>query len=152
VVVGSRICLFYRLLDYCSVDRILSGSERQPHPTGRDYQNRNAHLRRVMVKAIMAYQHKFLGRSLSLLKRQQGLDQEIKDIARKAQWYRVHASRNSRRAARTKQSLSRPLTVNCWALLGYFRQNRTTTAAASCLKKLLPAVLGDTASRLDSHL
>jgi transposase len=45
----------------------------------------NAHLRRVMVEAAWAYQHKpWIGGFL--LKRQQGLDQEIKDIAWKAQW------------------------------------------------------------------
>jgi transposase len=45
----------------------------------------NAHLRRVMVEAAWAYQHKpWVGGFL--LKRQQGLDQEIKDIAWKAQW------------------------------------------------------------------
>jgi transposase len=45
----------------------------------------NAHLRRVIVEAAWAYQHKpWVGGAL--LKRQQGLDQEIKDIAWKAQW------------------------------------------------------------------
>jgi transposase len=45
----------------------------------------NAHLRRVMVEAAWAYQHKpWVGGFL--LKRQQGLEQEIKDIAWKAQW------------------------------------------------------------------
>jgi transposase len=45
----------------------------------------NAHLRRVMVEAAWAYQHKpWVGGFL--LKRQQGLDQAVKDIAWKAQW------------------------------------------------------------------
>lgn len=45
----------------------------------------NAHLRRVIVEAAWAYQHKpWIGGCLA--KRQQGLDQEIKDIAWKAQW------------------------------------------------------------------
>jgi transposase len=45
----------------------------------------NAHLRRVMVEAAWAYQHKpWVGGFL--LKRQQGLEQQIKDIAWKAQW------------------------------------------------------------------
>ena len=45
----------------------------------------NAHLRRVIVEAAWAYQHKpWVGGFLA--KRQQGLDQEIKDIAWKAQW------------------------------------------------------------------
>jgi transposase len=45
----------------------------------------NSHLRRVIVEAAWAYQHKpWIGGFL--LKRQQGLDQHIKDIAWKAQW------------------------------------------------------------------
>ena len=45
----------------------------------------NAHLRRVIVEAAWAYQHKpWIGGWLA--KRQQGLDQETKDIAWKAQW------------------------------------------------------------------
>lgn len=45
----------------------------------------NAHLRRVMVEAAWAYQHKpWIGGWLA--KRQQGLDEETKNIAWKAQW------------------------------------------------------------------
>jgi transposase len=45
----------------------------------------NAHLRRVIVEAAWAYQHKpWIGGFLA--KRQQGLDQTVKDIAWKAQW------------------------------------------------------------------
>src|SRR3954468_10014847 len=45
----------------------------------------NAHLRRVMVEAAWAYQHKpWIGGWLA--KRQLGLDEEIKNIAWKAQW------------------------------------------------------------------
>jgi transposase len=45
----------------------------------------NAHLRKVIVEAAWAYQHKpWIGGWLA--KRQQGLDQETKDIAWKAQW------------------------------------------------------------------
>ena len=45
----------------------------------------NAHLRRVIVEAAWAYRHKpWVGGAL--LKRQQGLDQNLKDIAWKAQW------------------------------------------------------------------
>jgi transposase len=45
----------------------------------------NLHLRKVIVEAAWAYQHKpWIGGWLA--KRQQGLDQEIKDIAWKAQW------------------------------------------------------------------
>jgi len=45
----------------------------------------NAHLRRVIVEAAWAYQHKpWIGGWLA--KRQQGLDEETKNIAWKAQW------------------------------------------------------------------
>ena len=45
----------------------------------------NGHLRRVMVEAAWAYQHKpWIGGWLA--KRQQGLDEETKAIAWKAQW------------------------------------------------------------------
>lgn len=45
----------------------------------------NSHLRRVIVEAAWAYQHKpWLGGWLA--KRQQGLDEEIKEISWKAQW------------------------------------------------------------------
>jgi len=49
----------------------------------------NAHLRRVITEAAWAYQRRpWVGGAL--LKRQQGLDQEIKDIAWKAQWRLYH--------------------------------------------------------------
>ncbi|MCL5745569.1 MAG: IS110 family transposase, partial [Acidobacteria bacterium] len=48
----------------------------------------NAHLRRVIIESAWAYQYRpWLGGDL--LKRQQGLDQDIKEIAWKAQW-RLH--------------------------------------------------------------
>lgn len=59
----------------------------------------NAHLRRVMIEAAWAYQRRpWVGGAL--LKRQQGLDQEIKDLAWKAQWRLYH--RYSKLAARGK--------------------------------------------------
>jgi transposase len=52
---------------------------------GRITKTGNAHLRRVIVEASWAYQHKpWLGGWLA--KRQQGLDEETKAIAWKAQW------------------------------------------------------------------
>ena len=49
----------------------------------------NAHLRRVMVEAAWAYQRRpWVGGAL--LKRQQGLDQELKDLGWKAQWRLYH--------------------------------------------------------------
>jgi transposase len=61
----------------------------------------NAHLRRVLVEAAWAYQHKpWVG--LFLLKRQQALDQDVKDIAREGAVAFVYPlTRNSRRAAKT---------------------------------------------------
>ncbi len=48
----------------------------------------NPHLRRVIIESAWSYQYRpWIGGAL--LKRQQGLDQEIKDIAWKAQW-RLH--------------------------------------------------------------
>jgi transposase len=62
--------------EYSSGSRIQRGSITK---TG------NSHLRRVIVEAAWAYQHKpWIGGWLA--KRQQGLDEEIKDIAWKAQW------------------------------------------------------------------
>ena len=73
----------------------------------------NAHLRRVIVEAAWAYQHRpWVGGAL--LKRQQGLDQEIKDIAWKAQWRLHHATTNSPRRGKNKNSdchRRRPRTV-----------------------------------------
>jgi transposase len=49
----------------------------------------NAHLRRVIVEAAWAYQRRpWVGGAL--LKRQQGLDQELKDFGWKAQWRLYH--------------------------------------------------------------
>jgi len=49
----------------------------------------NAHLRRVIVEAAWAYQRRpWVGGAL--LKRQQGLDQELKDLGWKAQWRLYH--------------------------------------------------------------
>jgi len=65
--------------EFSSGNRILRGSITK---TG------NAHLRRVIIESAWAYQYRpWIGGFL--LKRQQGLDQEVKDIAWKAQW-RLH--------------------------------------------------------------
>jgi len=49
----------------------------------------NAHLRRVIMEAAWAYQRRpWVGGAL--LKRQQGLDQELKDLGWKAQWRLYH--------------------------------------------------------------
>ena len=65
--------------EYSSGNRIQRGSITK---TG------NAHLRRVIIESAWAYQYRpWIGGYL--LKRQQGLDQDIKDIAWKAQW-RLH--------------------------------------------------------------
>jgi transposase len=62
--------------EHSSGNRVLRGSITK---TG------NAHLRRVLIEAAWAYQYRpWVGGDL--LKRQQGLNQEVKDIAWKAQW------------------------------------------------------------------
>ena len=79
----------------------------------------NAHLRRVIMEAAWAYQRRpWVGGAL--LKRQQGLDQEIKDLAWKAQW-RLH-HRYSKLAARGKNknqivtAVGRELLGFIWAI------------------------------------
>jgi len=79
----------------------------------------NAHLRRVIVEAAWAYQRRpWVGGAL--LKRQQGLDQEIKDLAWKAQW-RLH-HRYNKLAARGKNknqivtAIGRELLGFIWAI------------------------------------
>lgn len=65
--------------EFSSGNRILRGAITK---TG------NAHLRRVIIESAWAYQYRpWLGGYLR--KRQQGLDQQVKDIAWKAQW-RLH--------------------------------------------------------------
>jgi transposase len=79
----------------------------------------NAHLRRVIMEAAWAYQRRpWVGGAL--LKRQQGLDQEIKDLAWKAQW-RLH-HRYTKLAARGKNknqivtAVGRELLGFVWAI------------------------------------
>jgi transposase len=79
----------------------------------------NAHLRRVIMEAAWAYQRRpWVGGAL--LKRQQGLDQEVKDIAWKAQW-RLH-HRYSKLEARGKNknqivtAVGRELLGFIWAI------------------------------------
>lgn len=79
----------------------------------------NAHLRRVIVEATWAYQRRpCVGGAL--LKRQQGLDQEINDLAWKAQW-RLH-HRDNKLAARGKNknqivtAIGRELLGFIWAI------------------------------------
>jgi len=79
----------------------------------------NAHLRRVLVEAAWAYQHRpWVGGAL--LKRQQGLDPAIKEIAWKAQW-RLH-TRYKKLSARGKNknqivtAIGRELLGFIWAI------------------------------------
>jgi transposase len=79
----------------------------------------NAHLRRVIMEAAWAYQRRpWVGGAL--LKRQQGLDQEIKDLAWKAQWRLYH--RYSKLSARGKNknqvvtAVGRELLGFIWAI------------------------------------
>jgi transposase len=79
----------------------------------------NAHLRRVIVEAAWAYQHRpWVGGAL--LKRQQGLDPVIKELAWKAQW-RLH-TRYKKLSARGKNknqivtAIGRELLGFIWAI------------------------------------
>jgi transposase len=79
----------------------------------------NAHLRRVSVEAGWAYRHKpWVGGAL--LKRQQGLDQAVKDIAWKAQWrlttrYRKLSARGKNKP-QVITALARELLGFVWAI------------------------------------
>jgi transposase len=93
----------------------------------------NAHLRRVIVEAAWAYQRRpWVGGAL--LKRQQGLDQEIKDLAWKAQWRLYH--RYSKLAARGKNknqivtAVGRELLGFMWAI-GVRTEARTAAVRAA---------------------
>jgi len=79
----------------------------------------NAHLRRVLVEAAWAYQHKPWVGGL-LLKRQQGLEQKIKDIAWKAQWrlctrYKKLAA-NGKNKPQVVTAIARELLGFMWAI------------------------------------
>lgn len=79
----------------------------------------NAHLRRVIIESAWAYQYRpWLGGFL--LKRQQGLDQAVKDIAWKAQW-RLHTRYKKLAAAGKKKpqivtAVGRELLGFIWAI------------------------------------
>ena len=74
----------------------------------------NAHLRRVIVEAAWAYQHKpWIGGWLA--KRQQGLDEETKAIAWKRNGDCVLVTRNCLPKVRTNRRSSLPSAANCWA-------------------------------------
>jgi len=79
----------------------------------------NAHLRRVIVEAAWAYQHKpWIGGWLA--KRQQGLDEEIKEIAWKAQWrlctrYKKLAAKGKNKP-QTVTAIGRELLGFIWAI------------------------------------
>jgi transposase len=90
----------------------------------------NAHLRRVIVEAAWAYQHKpWVGGYLA--KRQQGLDQEITDIAWKAQWrlctrYKKLAGRGKNKT-QIVAAIGRELLGFIWAI-AVKAEDRTCTA------------------------
>ena len=79
----------------------------------------NAHLRRVIVEAAWAYRHKpWVGGAL--LKRQQGLDQVVKDIGWKAQWRLTNRYRKLSARGKNKPqvitALDRELLGFIWAI------------------------------------
>jgi len=79
----------------------------------------NAHLRRVIIESAWAYQHRpWVGGFL--LKRQQGLDQQVRDTAWKAQW-RLHTRYKKLAAAGKKKpqivtAIGRELLGFIWAI------------------------------------
>lgn len=80
----SRFANPRQLMSYCGVVSS-EHSSGQRIQRGGITKTGNAHLRRVIVEAAWAYQHKpWIGGWLA--KRQQGLDEETKAIAWKAQW------------------------------------------------------------------
>jgi len=96
--------------EYSSGNRIQRGSISK---TG------NAHLRRVIIESAWSYQHRpWVGGFLR--KRQQGLEQEVKDIAWKAQW-RLHTRYKKLAAANKKKpqivaAVGRELLGFIWAI------------------------------------
>jgi hypothetical protein len=99
---------------------------------GRITKTGNAHLRRVIVEAAWAYRHRpWVGGAL--LKRQQGLDPEIKEIAWKAQW-RLH-TRYKKLSARGKNknqivtAVGRELLGFIWAIAVRTEARGTARAA-----------------------
>ena len=91
----------------------------------------NAHLRRVSVEAGWAYRHKpWVGGEL--LKRQQGLEQAVKDIAWKAQWrlttrYRKLSARGKNKP-QVITALGRELLGFVWAIAVHVEaQHQPTT-------------------------
>ncbi len=93
----------------------------------------NAHLRRVIVEAAWAYQHKpWIGGWLA--KRQQGLDEEIKAMAWKAQWRLC--TRYKKLAARGKNkpqivtAIGRELLGFIWAIAMHTEARAASAATA----------------------
>lgn len=69
-------------------DRSTITTKRTRCTTGREGAG-TAHLRRVIIESAWSYQYRpWIGGAL--VKRQQGLDQEVRDIAWKAQWRSPH--------------------------------------------------------------
>jgi transposase len=93
----------------------------------------NAHLRRVIVEAAWAYQRRpWVGGAL--LKRQQGLDQEIKDLAWKAQWRLYHRyyklTARGKNKNQTVTAVGRELLGFMWAI-GVRAEGRAAAAHAA---------------------
>jgi transposase len=92
----------------------------------------NAHLRRIITEAAWAYQRRpWVGGALR--KRQQGLDQEIKDIAWKAQWRLYHRycklTAHGKNKNQAVTAVGRELLGFIWAI-GVRTEARTAVRAA----------------------
>ncbi len=99
---------------------------------GRITKTGNAHLRRVLMEAAWAYQHRpWVGGAL--LQRQQGLEPEVKEIAWKAQW-RLH-TRYKKLSARGKNknqivtAIGRELLGFIWAIAVRTEKRNSAKAA-----------------------
>ena len=77
----------------------------------------NAHLRRIAVEAAWSYRLR-PGVGPALRKRQEGLPEEIKEIAWKAQIRLTNATQDWRRQARTSGRSSPPWDASCWVSSG----------------------------------
>jgi transposase len=127
----SRFANPRQLMSYCGMVSSEYSSGKHVHRGGITKAG-NSHLRRVIVEAAWAYQHKpWIGGWLA--KRQQGLDEETKAVAWKAQWRLC--TRYKKLAARGKNkpqivtAIGRELLGFIWAIAVRTEQRAPVEAA-----------------------
>jgi transposase len=112
----SRFKTARQLMSYSGLVSSEYSSGNRVH-RGRITKAGNAHLRRVVVEAAWAYRHKpWVGGTL--LKRQQGLDQVVKDIGWKAQWRLTNRYRKLSARGKNKPQVITAIGREYWALSG----------------------------------